>query len=45
MQGLVNFATAIADCIAVALPALCYLMACFASCSPDGRSVGGLGLS
>jgi hypothetical protein len=28
MQGLVNFATAIADCIAVALPALCYLMAC-----------------
>jgi hypothetical protein len=28
MQGLVNFTTAIADCIAVALPALCYLMAC-----------------
>ena len=28
MQGLVNFATAIADSIAVALPALCYLMAC-----------------
>ena len=29
MQGLVNFMTAIADSIAVALPALCYLMACF----------------
>jgi hypothetical protein len=28
MQGLVNFTTAIADSIAVALPALCYLMAC-----------------
>ena len=28
MQGLVNFSTAIADSIAVALPALCYLMAC-----------------
>ena len=28
MQGLVNFSTAIADSIAVALPTLCYLMAC-----------------
>lgn len=28
MQGLVDFATAIADGIAVVLPALCYLMAC-----------------
>ena len=28
MQGLVNFATAIADSIAVLLPAFCYLMAC-----------------
>jgi hypothetical protein len=28
MQGLVNFTTAIADSIAVVLPALCYLMAC-----------------
>ena len=28
MQGLVNFSTAIADGIAVTLPALCYLMAC-----------------
>ena len=28
MQGLVNFATEIADAIAVALPALCYLAAC-----------------
>jgi hypothetical protein len=28
MQGLVNFTTAIADSIAVALPAFCYLMAC-----------------
>ena len=28
MQGLVNFSTAIADSIAVLLPALCYLMAC-----------------
>ncbi len=28
MQGLVNFTTAIADSIAVGLPALCYLMAC-----------------
>lgn len=28
MQGLVNFATAIADGISVLLPAFCYLMAC-----------------
>ncbi len=28
MQGLVNFTTAIADSIAVLLPAFCYLMAC-----------------
>jgi hypothetical protein len=28
MQGLVNFSTAIADGIAVLLPAFCYLMAC-----------------
>jgi hypothetical protein len=28
MQGLVNFTTAIADGIAVVLPAFCYLMAC-----------------
>jgi len=28
VQGLVNFTTAIGDSIAVALPALCYLMAC-----------------
>jgi hypothetical protein len=29
MQGLVDFSTAIADGIAVLLPAFCYLMACF----------------
>jgi hypothetical protein len=28
MQGLINFTTAIADSIAVLLPAFCYLMAC-----------------
>ena len=28
MQGLVNFATAIGDGIAVLLPAFCYLAAC-----------------
>lgn len=32
MQGLVNFTTAIADGIAVLLPALCYLMACSCFC-------------
>ena len=32
MQGLVNFTTAIADGIAVLLPALCYLAACGCFC-------------
>jgi hypothetical protein len=32
MQGLVDFTTALADCIAVILPALCYLAACGCFC-------------
>ena len=40
MQGLVNFTTAIANSIAVLLPAFCYLMACacfLPSPGPFGR--------